>query len=309
MDMQTIWSHKVPVPTRTKGQAVTRFHDWDIVNAAEYLQLAGLDTGIAGGHTIYAFTYGGLRFLVPAILVMKALFRPHATAFENLYRRSALDLMLAPVPAAGTMTAHLVRKSRKYNKNPQSKRASIGYRWLYCFPSAREAWDSVYQSAVQGRIHVTMPKIQASIATKGLRVGDTLLVSNLTILSFESMETPFAWAGEQPRQFDFGLERKDTAPYSPLIRSDLKQGPDGWALSDDEWNSIEHLFPHGFRRNSGEQARTLISAVLFKLGTGIGWKAMNARLGTTARVSSFYRDCRRFNRWDEVERILRGLRK
>jgi hypothetical protein len=307
INVQSAWQFKVPVPVRTRVSAVTNLHEWEVADIAEYLNLAGLDAGMAGGHAIYVFYYEGLRFLVPSILVHKALFRPNATAFEYLYRPSGLDLLLAPVSGADTMTVRVLpRRMRQHY--PLGATSFARLRWLYCFPSAREAWDSVYSNAIRGNIEVAMPRIRANVAMTGVLSGGTVLVSTLTIKSFEPAESPFSWAGEQPSQFDFSSDTGDVAPFLTLKNTAIVQGPNGWALSDSEWSNIKHLFPVGSKLHSGDRARSLVSTILSKLGSGSGWKAANASLGTTAGVSSFYQNCTKSGRWDTVEKILIRLR-
>ncbi|MFL9889912.1 MULTISPECIES: hypothetical protein [Paraburkholderia] len=308
MDMQSIWQHQLPLARRTKASAVTRLHEWEVTDASEYLQLAGLDADLAGGHTVYGFSYNGLRFLVPAILVSKGLFQPNATLFEYLYRPSALELLLAPVPEAETVTVRLLpRYARTHRVPSDSALANLG--WLYCFPSARDAWNSVYSSAARGLVHVTMPKVQAHLHLRGVLSDSTLAVSSLSIRLFQPMERPFEWAGIQPDQFCHRPKAGSVAPKARLIKADIEKGPNGWALSEWEWHSIKHLFSPHLRQRTDEQIRTLVSAILVKLGSGSGWMAVNASHGTTAKVSSFYRNNCVSGRWNEVERIIRKLRK
>lgn len=308
MDMQSIWQHQQSLARRARASAVTRLHEWEVTDASEYLQLAGLDADLAGGHTVYAFSYNGLRFLVPAILVSKELFQPNVTLFEYLYRPSALELLLAPVPEAETTTVRLHSRYAKTHK-PLSNSALGNLGWLYCFPSARDAWNSVYSSAAQGLVHVTMPKVQVRVHLRGVLFGSTLAVSTLSIRSVEPMERPFEWAGIQPHQFLHKPNMGRITPNKRLIKPDIEQGPNGWALSEREWHSIRHLFASRLRRRSDEQIRTFVSAVLMKLGSGSGWMAVNASHGTTSKVSSFYRDCCVTGRWNEIEKIVRELRK
>ncbi|MFM0652213.1 hypothetical protein [Paraburkholderia sediminicola] len=308
MDMQSIWQHQQSLPRRTRASAVTRLDEWEVTDASEYLQIAGLDTDLAGGHTVYAFSYNGLRFLVPAILVTKALFQPNATVFEYLYRPSALDLLLAPVLEAETVTVRLLPRLTKSHSSP-SDLALANLGWLYCFPSARDAWNSAYSSAARGLVHVTMPRMQSHVNLRGVLSGNTVAASTLSIRSFEPMERPFEWAGVQPHQFFHKPKTGRITPHARLIKPDIGQGPNGWALSEREWHSIRHLFAARNQRRTDEQIRTFVSAVLMKLGSGNGWRAVNASHGTTSKVSSFYTECCVAGRWNKIEKIVRELRK
>jgi hypothetical protein len=72
---------------------------------------------------------------------------------------------------------------------------------------------------------------------------------------------------------------------------------------------LEPLFPPGPRLVTGDRARHYIGAIIMKLGTGMGWSAVNAECGTTSAVSSFYQSCRRSRKWPIVAATIVKTRK
>jgi hypothetical protein len=302
------WQFKAPVQAKLGVSGVTSLHQWVPADEAEYLRMAGLSPDLAGRHDVYAFRNRTLRFLLPAVVVWKALFRPPATAFEYLFRPSGLDDLLAPVWDSDAMTVRFIpRKIRQHE--PVSIDGMSRLQWLYCFPSAREAWDSVYANALAGRIGVSLPKINANVSLRGVLVDDTFLVSDMTVGAFTPDEACFAWAGLQPREFSSKTFETGKRLNAILKKDGLLRGRSGWDLSDEEWNAIQYLFPRGTRGHSGDAARRLISAVLEKLGTGTGWKLSNWKVGTPTGASSFYRNTSKSGRWGKLEAIVMNMRR
>jgi hypothetical protein len=106
---------------------------------------------------VYAVNHQGLRLVVPAIVFCKALFAPNATTFEYLYRPSGIDLLPAPVRRPTGMAVILIPRIIRQH-DPISKSNMARLQWLYCFPSARAAFDSVYFNAARGAIGLELPK-------------------------------------------------------------------------------------------------------------------------------------------------------
>lgn len=308
-ELDSIWELELPVRTQSKLFTATRLAEWQTIDATEYLGEMGITTDIAGNrHQIFSVNQNGLRLVIPAILMLKALFKPNATVFQYLFRPSGLDCLLAPVPKPGSMSVALL-PTRIRQHMPIAERGLARLQWLYCFPTARKAFDSAYTNAARGVIGLVLPNIEARISVRGVLREGTLLVSMLTINSCRPMEAPFEWAGTQPQEFALTSNRP-FAQLNPVLKNpNIVEGAAGWGLSDDEWSQLEHLFPPGAGRITGDRTRVLIGAILFKLGTGVGWSTVNAQCGTTSAVSSYYQKCQNSGQWKIVEAILKDTRK
>jgi hypothetical protein len=307
-ELDSTWELELPLSTRSKLFAVTRLAEWETIDATEYLAEMGIATDLPENrHQAFSINHNGLRLIIPAILMLKALFKPNATVFQYLFRPSGLDCLLAPVPNPGSMSVALL-PTRIRQHMPIAERGLARLQWLYCFPTARKAFDSVYTNAARGVFGLVLPNIEARISVRGELRGRTLLVSTLTINSCRPLDAPFAWAGMQPQEFALTSYRR-FAQLNPVLKNpDLVEGAAGWGLSDDEWFQLEHLFPPRAGRITGDRARLLIDAILLKLGTGVGWGPVNAQCGTTAAVSSYYQACRRSGTWEIIQATLRETR-
>ncbi len=309
IDLKSTWQLKMPISSRSKFTAATNLGDWRLAEAADYLDTAGLGhKATDNSHQVYAIHHQDFRLVVPAIVFCKALFAPNATVFEYLYRPSGIDLLLAPVSQPAGMTVTLIPRIIRQHE-PIATPGMARLQWLYCFPSARAAFDSVYFNAARGAIGLELPRIYANISFRGHLLENTLVVSSLTLNRFKTLETPFGWAGEQPEEYELTGENVSSHLNPVLKNSHLIEGTAGWGVSDFEWSHLEHLFPPGNKRATGKRARDLVSAIVTKLGSGTGWSVANASLGTTCAVSSYYQSCLRSDRWQRIESTLMAIRK
>ncbi|MDR8395184.1 transposase [Paraburkholderia sp. USG1] len=307
--LEATWELDTPIAPKSKMSGKTCFSRWEAVDAGDYLDETGIEVDVTENkHQVFAVDCNGLRLVVPAIVVLKALFRPNATVFDYLFRPSGLDMLLTPTVANGSMSVALLPRRMRQHV-PVGETTFARLQWLYCFPSARAAFDSVYRNAASGVFGVKLPSAQADISVGGQLRGNRFFVSVLNISTCTPLELPFEWAGEQPKQFR--LTRRRTGEHLNPVLADVEllKGVAGWELSDAEWSRVEHLFPGGSKLTTGSRARSLVGAILTKLGTGAGWSSANSKFGTTSAVSSFYRNCRRSGRWDEVVTTLMEARK
>jgi hypothetical protein len=174
---------------------------------------------------------------------------------------------VAPLQTNGSTSVASLR--RRIRQHVPIAASSLGrLQWLYCFPSARAAFDSVYRYATQGTFGICLPNVDAEILVQGQLRQDVLFASRLFITACSPLEAPFAWAGHQPEEFRLDGCKRWEQLDPVLTDASLLQGSVGWELSDAEWSYVEHLFPPGPRLISGKRARDSVSAILRKLGTG-----------------------------------------
>lgn len=309
--MHSIWRLQMPVPQRTKLRMVVNLSEWAIADAGDYLGPAGLNFCASNNtHEIYAFDYNGLKVLVPALALIKALAMPNYIFFDYIFRPSSLDFIVAPLADLSGITIATIHSGLRAN----SKRADsvmTRSRWMYCFPSARNAYDSVYSNAADGALAISRPKIKADALFRGTLRGNSFLVSTLTIQQFQPLEQAYDWAGTQPTVFEPNQSGHAYGKLNPRLQNaQLIEGSNGWSLSDGEWGQLRPLFHDaGLSQRTDQHIRQLLNAILTKLGTGVGWLSANANFGSISAVSSFYRQCRSSGRWQEFELLLVQIRK
>ncbi|WP_321795283.1 hypothetical protein [Caballeronia sp. J97] len=308
VDASSLWQLQMPESGKSKLRLTTNLDDWQASDSTEYLALSGMQYHLRDdSHEIYVARHLGLRLLIPALVLTRALFMPNAIFFNHLYRPSSLDQLVAPVlQATGLVCAPLHRDLRRRIGAAASGPTRV--QWMYCFPSAREAFASVYANALRRAIRLALPKLVGDAVLTGTLHGRVFVASAMSLHRLEPNEHAFSWAGEQPTQFILPSADRSGTQLNPVLKkSELIEGPNGWRLADSEWLRLNHII----RANPADgpnDDRAIVDAILIKLATGMGWRSANGMVEGATRVSSFYQNLRRSGRWEDFEAALLCLR-
>ncbi len=258
-------------------------------------------------HAAWSFLDGRTRLVVPALALLRALVRPGKTFFPYLFRPQSLDdvCSYAGQSGHGGQVRVLTPGDVRVMHTPE---VTDTLSWFYCFPSARQAWGSVYQSAKQGMLNFALPEVSLTLNVRSVRLGSNAYVTSLNVLELVAEEEPFAFAeghpriveasafakGGQRRVADTGNQRKDLPPFEPL--------------TDQEWREIGPLLQSG-KGLRPEDQRSLLDAILWKFSEGVRWDDVKQRLGSSlAKAPTSYSRWRADGRWDAVVARLSELR-
>lgn len=191
----------------------TNTGDWQVEDGRHYLEACGYPTDAADMHDVFRVRTDGREMLIPALAVIKALFKQ--PSYQHLFHPAGFETLCMPVELDGKKTIQLSRRVRARGA-PEYTFDLL--RWMYYFPSARATWNSVYRGALAGRCSIALPKANIRVAVTGepRARGNIILASLLTVGNIEALEEPYDWAGEQPRFLvrRFGKGR----PESELVR-------------------------------------------------------------------------------------------
>lgn len=179
----------------------TNSGDWKVEDSSRYLEACGYPADAPDGHDVFSVRAAGREMLIPALAVIKALFKRHPSYYHHLFHPAGLEMLCSPVELDGNKTIQL---SRGIALNGAPANMFELLRWMYYYPSARSTWNSVYRAAATGRCSIALPKANLRIAVTGEPKGHIILANLLTVGNIEAMEAPYEWAGDQPRF----LERK-----------------------------------------------------------------------------------------------------
>ncbi|WP_321793680.1 transposase [Burkholderia pyrrocinia] len=303
VDMTSAWKLPPRVPKLHRITGDTYLKEWRQIKNEHYLSATGDILYLSNSHQIYSFYIDDVKILVPALAVIKALLGPPSSTFQFLFRPSGLDAICAPIFNKSGVTIEMIRQSINNYRSGHLPKNHL--QWLYCFPTARIAWDSVYTFATKGIIGISLPDIRASASVHGDLRGETLFAASISFNHIEALDCPFEWAGDQPKCFFAPTKHNTPRPKRRLKRHDIPRGGKGWEVSDDEWKIVSELIFRG--RKSilpHEQVRQNLDAVLVKLGTGCSWEEINSRIASASSSSSFYSKVRRNGIWDKIASAL-----
>lgn len=252
-------------------------------NADDYLSALGLSMQkqSANRHMVFVVEFDGVKAVIPALVLMRALFRPTRHFLPLMFRPQALDrvrfLDFARTPAEVVVD---VNWSSFYRSGDEVGQCA---EWMSFFPSAIRLAASIHEFAMRGEIGLTVPHGSARATMHGLKLDGVLFVTEMKLISVHANEEPIlAAAGCSP---DFKLRDVHWDGPSKGSLCEFGKVPSGKSggleVSDLEWMAIEPvLFQGGQRSRETINQRHLFDAILQKINFGTSWRKLVPQSGT-----------------------------
>lgn len=302
----------LPARMKARTQLSTDFRSWRAASFNEFAFAMGAKAEVPEQHLTWCFIHDGRRYVVPALVLMRALFRPTARMLGFLYRPQSLeDVCTFSRPskpdechvAAIQSLGDRVSRIRPYLLFPLS--------WYFCFPSARVAWSSVLRLGNEGQLGLELPQATVKLVLTGQAYAQNVYVTAIHLLEATALEEPLEFADTHPRVIPFiaGTLMKVTKETSAPKQLVALRGGIA-SVSDEEWAEIHPQLETGFSgRLARGNLRATLDGVLQKLCYATSWQATKypAGLTHTAASTALHR-WRVDGRWEKVEAILRRRR-
>ena len=279
---------------------------------ARIAQWAGDEAARAGlGASAGAMFAPAGTALASALVLIRALFCPNRPLLPYLYRLQSLeelclfsgDSVESPIASLTSLGMAYFRRDRRQIARPLS--------WMYCFPSARRMWASVYHHGRDGRLGLQLPIAQASLLLKGFKHAHNVYVTGIHLDSVTALEEPFEFAPRHPRTTSYLVDswvgRRNRGRPQPTIalRGRLSK------LSNHEWDAVKPILEETltYQRLTSAAPRAMVDGVLQKLCHGTPWKDTRYPEGVThAAASAALHRWRLDGRWTRIEEVLRKSR-
>lgn len=301
----------LPVRMGNRTELTTSFPHWKPASFNEYVCAWEVPPLPDASHLAWEFLHGRKRYVVPALVLIRALFRPTKPLLPYLYRLQSLEDLLefssedsaTPIASLTYLGQNYFRRDRHQLVRPLS--------WMYCFPSARLMWASIYHQGRGGAIGLTLPAAQAKVLLKGMIRGHNVYVTSIHLDSVTALEEPFEFALSHPRDISYLVESWAGRRNRNRPKALVALRGDKATLSDAEWDAIEVILENTnpFKRTTAVHPRAMVDAVLEKLCRGTPWKDTSYPAGVTqsAAASAWHR-WRVDGRWTQIESVLRASR-
>lgn len=287
--------HQVPLTAlareglpRSKGHArrtvVSQLSQWVLVDATPYLRFFGL-AGSPGEHQVFAFHHGTLTVLVPALCLIRAIFRPVDLVLPEIFRPQGIDRVVLPSDAG---TVSICTPRRLYAADQRCTLVDP-MAWLYFDPAARRAADSVHACARHGTIGMVLPDVEVTARIYGPNVRRTVFATEIGLLSIKTPVGRNVLFSEHAP----GTSGADKTPAPAL--PELRAHRDGstW-LTDDEWAALEPMIRQYVTVGRMTlDLRKVFDGIVNKFCLGTGWKTSEFREGSFANAWYLYRSLRR----------------
>lgn len=303
----------LPEPAITKRRVVTSdFNSWTVGDSTEYLGAFSLNPD-SQGHQVFEFHESNRRYLVPALAMMRGLFRPHRYVLSEMFRPQALETICHPVVNDSKFVVALTKKWPA-NSRQQTQRSILEpLAWMNFFSSARNMCGSIHEHMLNGTIGMYLPKGKIRVSMRCFEIGAVSHVTELTVVTLDTDELPLPFAGEQPTHIIFhegvkaavGRAHRQSTKDEALLRH-----PDGSTdISDDEWPVLRGFLydprGHAYQRH---EPRMLLDGILGKLITGMPWQKANYKVGNWVNAQFLYEKLKRTGKWEQISTTLRELR-
>ncbi|SDP92872.1 Putative transposase of IS4/5 family [Rhodoferax sp. OV413] len=253
------------------------------VNADEYLDALGLHAPqkLPNRHQVFECRFDGVRVVFPALVLMRALFRPNKFLLPVMFRPQALD-RIRFLDYTRTPTEVVVDASwRGTYRSGEEVNQCIS--WMTLFPSAIRLASSVHEFAMRGEIGMSLPLGSARATMHGLNVGGILFVTEMKVMAVHANEDPIP--GATGCSQDFVLRN---VSYDGKLKSSLAEiskfpiGKNGeLGVSDLEWTAIAPTLLKGQERaREILNQRHLFDAILQKINFCTSWRTLAPKSGT-----------------------------
>lgn len=303
----------LPEPANTKRRVVTSdFSSWTVGNTTEYLGAFSLNSD-AQEHQVFEFRNSNRRYLVPALALMRGLFRPHRYVLSEMFRPQALETICQPVVLGNTHAIVPTRNWPAYTRQQTLRSILEPLAWMNYVPSARHMCGSIHEHMLSGMIGMYLPRGKIRVSIRCFEIGAVSHVTELTVVTLDTDELPLPFAGEQPTHITFheGVKAAEGRVHRQSIKDEtLRCHPDGSTdISDDEWTVLRR-FAYDTRGNAYQrhEPRLLLDGILRKLITGTPWQKTNYKIGNWVNAQSLYEKLKRTGKWEKICTTLRELR-
>lgn len=277
----------------------TNFAAWAQCSSDPMVRVLGLPAGPAN-HVVWEFELRRRTYVVPALALMRALFRPPAQVLVPLFRPQGLDGICTYVD--GQVTFNRWWRAAKLQASRPSTVAPLT--WMHAFPSARRMASSVYRHAVEGALGMELPHARCRMRVAGAPNGARFYVTQVWMSSVEALEEPFDFARSVGRVFSFidRVEHDATAEeHVPAARLPTRNGET--CVSDEEWTQLAPVLDTQ-KGSTKYDRRVMLDGVLEKVCTGRPWRDVEYSVGTYVTASRQYITWRNNGTWTRICEVI-----
>lgn len=302
--LSAVVSRGVPTERNSRSVISQQIAAWSEVDPVEYLEAFDLRSASAAqpGHAVYATCHKQIRILIPALVILRAFFRPTRYLLAQMFEPQALDHVRYLDYAHSPPQVEFYGLTwRNLSDRHGDLRTPIS--WMSVFPSAMRFAASVHLHARSGRVAVTLPNARVKLAVQGRRQGSSLYATNATLLEIDALEEPMGWVTNHSSTI---YRRAPVArTRSSVLRvTGIPSRSNGHVeVTDAEWTLIEPiLLPTSCsRRRIKLDQRGIFDGILRKLLLGSGWKSTPYTVGSHTHALYAYR------RWMQEGSLDRAL--
>ncbi len=314
VDLEALTKEGIPAPQKTKRLVFEgEFSSWQPGSADAYLAGLGLalPEGCENRHGVYTLVSDkGITVHVPALVLMRAFFKPNHLLFPAVFAPAGIDL-LSFVDYSASPPAVVIddRACAKHlSKTAFGVSQDRALQWLQLSKSAKRMTHSACQNALRGWLKVSLPQGWVRIAFHGPSTGEHLFATKAALVSAEVSEGDSITGAREEIIFHAKADAKRN-PAASIRDISVPLHPDGRAeLTQAEWNCIEPMLKGKRPKQAMHSQQDVLNAVLYKLASGLAWKKVASGNLTMTDLTSTFRRWVTSGRLDKVLAYLKVSR-
>lgn len=288
-------------------RAITNFNAWKQVSPADFLAGIGFPLDTENGQAMYEVEADGKIFHVPAVVLMKAMFRPLQGLAQHIFRPQGLEnAVIASLKGVEQSVGFFCEPQKDIRIIPERSESILeALSWMYCFPSAHRMCDSVLQNARLGTLAVELPDVEATLILRASPYVGKWLVTSVTVVAVKTSESPYEFAAGHPQFIEFHRAinlkphgRKKPPKQLPSLSSRKGNGH----LSDIEWSLVECIVSKG--KSFKYSLRKIVDCILEKFSQGVTWDSLAYGQLNKPLVVGAYQRMLKDGRWDALVEAL-----
>lgn len=300
---QLLRTRGAPVGMFKAGPIRTDFLSWRLLTGDEanrYPRAFGIPADMSC-HQVFEFKTGQCIYLVPAIVLIRALLKNNSCLMDAIFRPQSLEMTVTPGFYDGDLTSCQLTMAHATPMN------SDFLLWLYAYPSAKTMFHSVFQNSLKGTLGITLPEGQIEVRPRfhaTYQFDRFRYVTELCIVSAKTNECPLSFYSPPSNiiRFHRGNGGSQTVLFDDVIPTTAEGRV---TLSDPEWLEVGPIVSEGrFKYDP----RRLLDGVLQKLSSGRPWRSCSYTEGTWSNASNLYQVLINKGKWPSIIEVLRRHR-
>lgn len=313
--LKKLYRRGLPTVDKTVRRTVTvNFRDFSPCDARKYTDYFGIQMtkGEAGAHQVFEVQHDGKTYLVPALALMRALFRPTPKLLHEMFGPSALERTLWLDYSNGSADIVVDAKWATSSVKERHSNWQGPLRWMASHLTARRMADSVHRNAMAGRLALNLADCEAEIVLSGSQGPNAVLVTEARILSITPSEHPdLPVVGCEHRIAFLDRDWAKGRNLNKRVSTPVPSHVDGTLeLTDDEWSAIGPLLAGARKRAYSYELcqRSLFDGVLRKLATGETWRKSTYKVGDWRNAATTHRTWTRRGTFEQALKVLQDMR-
>jgi hypothetical protein len=299
--------------TKSNPRIKTDFSNWECIKPTEYFSidkhpfLQSIDIK----HQVFSFTKSGRRYVIPALVLIRAVILPRRYFFEDAFHSNFLEKTIQLKQIDGEFILAIDCPKARYDIAKKINYINSLYGWLASYPSAEKMVNSIHRNARNNYIGIDIPDAIMEARISGDSIGNTIFVNEISISNIQPTESagfPIAALSTPINIASYDLKKSNIVATDGYVIPRNRNGE--IKISEGEWQDIQNIvgFPSSYWTRFKYCPRALLSAILVKLSSGTPWREMDFYPADWRTAATTFRSLHRTGKLNSLINVIQKIR-